>query len=67
MSKRTFIFLPDSLELFTTSESTSTDFGLSGNGSESNFGFATGSTSDFGRRVTTSPLVLCKKKKTKPI
>lgn len=44
------IFLPDSREFFTTSESTSTDFGLAGNCSESNFGFATGSISDFGRR-----------------
>lgn len=47
-----------SLELLTVNESRSTDFGLSGNCSESSFGFDTGSVSNFDKMVETSPLIL---------
>lgn len=47
-----------SLELLTVNESRSTDFGLSGNCSESSFGFDTGSASNFDELVETSPLIL---------
>lgn len=50
--------LPVSLELLTVNESRSTDFGLSGNCSESSFGFDTGSASNFDELVETSPLIL---------
>lgn len=52
------INLPVSLELLTVNESRSTDFGLSGNCSESSFGFDTGSVSNFDKMVETSPLIL---------
>lgn len=47
-----------SLKLLTVNESRSTDFGLSGDCSESNFGFDTGSVSNFDDMAGTSPLIL---------
>lgn len=50
--------LPGSLGLLIVSESKSTDFGLGGNCSNSNFGFNTSSVSNFDEMVETSPLIL---------
>lgn len=47
-----------SLVLLIVSESRSTDFGLSGNCSESSFGFDSDSVSNFDEIVETSPLIL---------
>lgn len=50
--------LPVSLKLLIVNESRSTDFGLSGDCSESNFGFDTVSVSNFDEMEGTSPLIL---------